>query len=101
VGIGWGGMGEGLGRWKVAVYGVSLGIDFANLDCQKTAKSGLRLASTLRQGFQAPSRLTVPLARVAGGVAQSRKVNEHRTRLISRDFPLYYWQRKHLPCRSH
>lgn len=34
-------MGEGLGRWKVAAYGVSLGIDFANLDWQKTAKSGL------------------------------------------------------------
>lgn len=33
-------MGEGLGRWKVAAYGVSLGIDFANLDCQKTAKRG-------------------------------------------------------------
>lgn len=34
-------MGEGLGRWKVAAYGVSLGIDFANLDWQKTARSSL------------------------------------------------------------
>lgn len=40
MGIGWGGMGEGLGRWKVAAYGVSLGIDFTNLDCQKTAQNG-------------------------------------------------------------
>lgn len=39
MGIGWGGMGEGLGRWKVAAYGISLGIDFANLDWQKTANS--------------------------------------------------------------
>lgn len=36
--IGWGGMGEGWG--KVAAYGVSLGIDFTNLDCQKTAQNG-------------------------------------------------------------
>ena len=42
MGIGWGGMGEGLGRWKVAAYGVSLGIDFANLDWQETARSSHR-----------------------------------------------------------
>ena len=45
MGIGWGGMGEGLGRWNVAAYGVSLGIDFANLDWQKTARSGRSVAN--------------------------------------------------------
>ncbi|WP_144440655.1 hypothetical protein [Pseudomonas aeruginosa] len=52
-------MGEGLGRWKVAAYGVSLGIDFANLDWQETADSVEKVA------LAAASRSDVPAVEVA------------------------------------
>lgn len=51
-------MGEGLGRWKVAAYGVSLGIDFANLGWQKTAKSSRSQQTAIGHKLPAPDGST-------------------------------------------